>query len=33
MAFLDREMKDAGRSTQQNIHNTSSLIRAAQLCH
>ena len=30
MTFLETEMKELGRSTQQNIHNARSLIRAPQ---
>ena len=32
MAFLDTEMKELGRSNQQNIHYTRSLVRAPQVC-
>ena len=32
MTFLDTVMKELGRSTKQNIHNTRSLIRAPQVC-
>ena len=32
MTFLDTEMKELGRNTQQNIHNTRSLLRAPQVC-
>ena len=33
MTFLDTEMKELGRGTHQNIHNTRSLIRALQARH
>ena len=32
MAFLDTEMKELGRSNQQNIHYTRSLARVPQVC-
>ena len=32
MTFLDTEMKNLGRSTQQNIHNTRSVIHAPEVC-
>ena len=32
MTFSDTEMKELGRSTQINIHNTRSLIRTPEVC-
>ena len=33
MTFLEMEMKELGRSTQNNTHNTRSLIRTPQVSH